>query len=101
MRRWLGVDVSVGYLPAVGVVSQAGQMPSSMTCVKWALRRLPLPYRWRCGCVEAGVADQVICEYLRVEEAALPGLYRLAEAKLLPLNGTSGAAASRRLDLAP
>jgi len=45
---------------------------------------------------EAGVADQVICEYLRVEEAALPGLYRLAEAKLVAAQRTSGAAASRR-----
>jgi len=50
---------------------------------EWALRRLPLPYSLALRLREAGVADQVICEYLRIEVAALPGLYRLAEAKLV------------------
>jgi hypothetical protein len=34
---------------------------------------------------DAGVAAEVICEYVGVEEASLEGVYRIAEAKLLAL----------------
>ncbi len=48
-----------------------------------ALRRLPLPYSLALRLRDAGVAADVICQYLNVEQAALDGLYRIAEAKLL------------------
>jgi hypothetical protein len=48
-----------------------------------ALRRLPLPYSLTLRLRDAGVAADVICQYVNVERAALDGLYRIAEAKLL------------------
>ena len=48
-----------------------------------ALRRLPLPYSLALRLRDAGVAADVICQYVNVELAALYGLYRMAEAKLL------------------
>jgi hypothetical protein len=48
-----------------------------------ALRRLPLPYSLALRLRDAGVAADVICQYVNVEQAALDGLYRMADAKLL------------------
>jgi hypothetical protein len=48
-----------------------------------ALRRLPLPYSLALRLRDAGVVAGVICQYLGVEEAALDGVYRMAEAKLV------------------
>jgi hypothetical protein len=48
-----------------------------------ALRRLPLPYSLALRLREAGVAADVICQYVNVNLAALDGLYRMAEAKLV------------------
>jgi hypothetical protein len=48
-----------------------------------ALRRLPLPYSLALRLREAGVAAEVICQYVNVSQAALDGLYRMAEAKLV------------------
>ena len=48
-----------------------------------ALRRLPLPYSLALRLRDASVATDVICQYVNVEQAALDGLYRIAEAKLL------------------
>jgi len=47
-----------------------------------ALRKLPLPYSLALRLRDAGVAPEVVCEYVGVEEAALDGVYRIAEAKL-------------------
>jgi hypothetical protein len=47
-----------------------------------ALRKLPLPYSLALRLRDAGVAPEVICEYVGIEEAALQGVYRIAEAKL-------------------
>jgi len=47
------------------------------------LRKLPLPYSLALRLRDAGVSPDAICEYVGVEEAALSGLYRIAEAKLL------------------
>jgi len=47
-----------------------------------ALRRLPLPYSLALRLRDAGVAADVISQYVNVEPAALPGVYRIAEAKL-------------------
>ena len=48
-----------------------------------ALRRLPLPYSLALRLRDAGIAADVICQYVNVELAALDGLYRMAEAKFL------------------
>jgi hypothetical protein len=50
-----------------------------------ALRKLPLPYSLALRLRDAGVAPDVICEYVDVEEVCLENLYRLAEAKLTAL----------------
>jgi hypothetical protein len=47
-----------------------------------ALRKLPLPYSLALRLRDAGVAPEVVCEYLDVELDALEGIYRMAEAKL-------------------
>lgn len=48
-----------------------------------ALRKLPLPYSLALRLRDAGVAPEVVSEYVGVEEAALDGVYRIAEAKLM------------------
>jgi hypothetical protein len=50
-----------------------------------ALRRLPLPYSLALRLRDAGVAREVICEYVGVEAASLDGVYRIAEEKLIAL----------------
>ncbi len=50
-----------------------------------ALRKLPLPYSLALRLRDAGVARELICEYVGVEDASLDGVYRLAEAKLIAL----------------
>jgi hypothetical protein len=47
-----------------------------------ALRKLPLPYSLALRLRDAGVAPDVVCEYLAINEASLDGFYRIAEAKL-------------------
>jgi hypothetical protein len=48
-----------------------------------ALRRLPLPYSLALRLRDGGVAAKVICLYVDVDQAAMDGLYRIAEAKLV------------------
>ena len=48
-----------------------------------ALRRLPLPYSLALRLRDAGVAADVICQYVNVERAVLDGVYRIAEAKFV------------------
>lgn len=55
-----------------------------------ALRKLPLPYSLALRLRDAGVAPEVVCEYVGVDEAALPGIYRLAEQKLADLQAAFG-----------
>lgn len=50
-----------------------------------ALRRLPLPYSLALRLRDAGVAPDVICEYVGVEDSSLDSFYRIAEAKLAAL----------------
>ena len=57
-------------------------MDDDATAYEAALRRLPLPYSLALRLRGAGVAPEVVCEYLGVEASALPALYRLAEEKL-------------------
>ena len=47
-----------------------------------ALRVLPLPYSLALRLRDAGVAPDVVCEYLSIDESALDGFYRIAEQKL-------------------
>jgi hypothetical protein len=44
---------------------------------------LPLPYLLALRLRDAGVAAEVICEYVNIEGSAPEGFYRIAEAKLL------------------
>lgn len=62
---------------------QAGQVVDEPSEREQALRKLPLPYSLALRLRHAGVAPEVICEYLGIEEAAIRGVYRIAEAKLL------------------
>ena len=61
----------------------AAQMADELSEREQALRRLPLPYALALRLRDAGVAAGVICQYINVEQAALDGLYRIAEAKLV------------------
>lgn len=62
---------------------QAGQVADEPNEREQALRKLPLPYSLALRLRDAGVAPEVICEYVGIEEAAMQGVYRVAEAKLL------------------
>ena len=59
------------------------QMADELREREQALRRLPLPYSLALRLRDAGVAADVICQYVDVDRAALDGLYRIAEAKLV------------------
>jgi hypothetical protein len=59
------------------------QVTDELSAREQALRRLPLPYSLALRLRDAGVAADVICQYVNVEQAALTGLYRIGEAKLL------------------
>jgi hypothetical protein len=54
-----------------------------------ALRRRPLPDSLAFRLRDAGVAADVISQYVNVEQAALDGIYRIAEAKLLAAQKTT------------
>ena len=57
-------------------------MADELTSHESALRKLPLPYSLALRLREAGFAPEVVSEYVGVEEDALDGVYRIAEAKL-------------------
>jgi hypothetical protein len=61
----------------------AAQMADELSQRERALRRLPLPYSLALRLRDAGVDVDMICQYVNVEQAALDGLYRMAEAKLV------------------
>jgi hypothetical protein len=61
----------------------SAQMTDELSQREQALRSLPLPYSLALRLRDAGVAEEVICQYVNVEQAALDGLYRIGEAKLL------------------
>ena len=67
----------------------AAQMADELSEREQALRRLPLPYSLALRLRDAGVAADVICQYVNVEQAALDGVYRIAEAKLLAARKTT------------
>ncbi len=51
------------------------------SAIERALRKLPLPYSLALRLRDAGVAPEVVSEYIGVEVDALDGIYRMAEAK--------------------
>jgi hypothetical protein len=57
-------------------------MTEELSAREQALRKLPLPYSLALRLRDAGVAPEVVCEYVNIEKASLEGIYRLAEAKL-------------------
>jgi hypothetical protein len=61
----------------------AGQMTDELCARERALRKLPLPYSLALRLRDAGVAAELVCEYVGVEEVGLDGFYRVAEAKLV------------------
>ena len=63
-------------------------MADELTQRERALRRLPLPYSLALRLRDAGVAADVICLYVDVEQAGIDGFYRIAEAKLLAVQKT-------------
>jgi hypothetical protein len=62
-------------------------VPDELTSHESALRKLPLPYSLALRLRDAGVAPEVVSEYVGVDEAALDGVYRIAEAKLSAAEG--------------
>ena len=58
-------------------------MADELSAREQALRKLPLPYSLALRLRDAGVAADVVCQYVDVEQPALDGLYRIAESKLL------------------
>jgi hypothetical protein len=58
-------------------------MADAVSARERALRSLPLPYSLGLRLRRAGVATEVICEYLALDQASLNGFFRIAEAKLL------------------
>ena len=72
----------VDYLLGGGVAVTLVQMGDELCAREWALRKLPLPYSLALRLRDAGVAAELVCEYVGVEEAGLEGFLRVAEAKL-------------------
>ena len=75
------------------------RMASEFSARDQALRKLQLPYALALRLRDAGVAPEVDCEYLDVEQDCLAGIYRMAEAKLRCSSGqwVTGAEGQRRL----
>ncbi|HEX2285078.1 MAG TPA: hypothetical protein VHI10_09690 [Mycobacterium sp.] len=65
-------------------------MADELTSREQALRVLPLPYSLALRLRDAGVAREVVCDYVDVEEPSLDGFYRIAEAKLVAIQEQRG-----------
>ena len=79
--------------------SHADQVADDLSEREVALRRLPVPYSLALRLREAGVAREVICEYVGVEDASLDGFYRIAEEKLIALQEREVPAAAAARDV--
>ena len=62
--------------------AHADEVSDELSSHERALRKLPLPYSLALRLRDEGVAPEVVSEYVGVDEAALDGVYRIAEAKL-------------------
>jgi hypothetical protein len=60
----------------------ADEVADELSSHERALRKLPLPYSLALRLRDAGVPPELVSEYVGVDEAALDGVYRIAEAKL-------------------
>jgi hypothetical protein len=69
--------------PVQVVRVQPDDVADELSAHESALRKLPLPYSLALRLRDAGVAPEIVSEYVGVDEAALEGVYRIAEAKLL------------------
>ena len=58
-------------------------MADDLTTRERALRTIPLPYSLALRLRDAGVAPDVVSEYIDVDECGLDSLYRVAEAKFV------------------
>jgi hypothetical protein len=65
-------------------------MADGLSLRELALRKLPLPYSLALRLRDAEVAAEVVCQYVDVEQTALHGFYRIAEAKLVAAQNTIG-----------
>jgi hypothetical protein len=66
----------------------SAEMIDELSQREQALRRLPLPYSLALRLRDAGVAAEVICQYVDIEQDGIDGFYRIAEAKLLAVQET-------------
>lgn len=73
--------------PTTSGRAHADWVADELTPHESALRKLPLPYSLALRLREAGVAPEVVSEYVGVDEQALDGVYRIAEAKLSAAEG--------------
>jgi hypothetical protein len=62
-------------------------MSGNLSAREQALRKLPVAYSLALRLRDAGVAREVIGEYVGVAEAPLKGLYQIAEAKFVAALG--------------
>jgi hypothetical protein len=70
-------------------------MAEELSSRERALRKLPLPYSLALRLRDAGVAPELISEYVDVDVASLQGIYRIAEAKLLAAQQAQDASGCR------
>jgi hypothetical protein len=75
------IEYAATHLVALGC-GHADEVADELSSHENALRKLPLPYSLALRLRDAGVAPEVVSEYVGVDEAALDGVYRIAEAKL-------------------
>jgi hypothetical protein len=68
----------------------ADEVAEELSAHEGALRKLPLPYSLALRLRDAGVAPEVVSEYVGVDEDALDGVYRIAEAKLRSAREATG-----------
>ncbi len=80
-RRSRKIEYGATHRVTAGPV-QADEVADELSSHEIALRKLPLPYSLALRLRDAGVAPDVVSEYVGVDEAALDGVYRIAEAKL-------------------
>jgi hypothetical protein len=89
VSRRCGIDVFEYWLthPALTLRVHSGYVADQLSAHESALRKLPLPYSLALRLRDAGVAPEIVSEYIGVDEAALDGVYRIAEAKLMSARG--------------
>ena len=80
--------------------AHAGEVADELTSHESALRKLPLPYSLALRLRDAGVAPEVISEYVGVDEIALDGVYLDLAPVALDAGADTAAAAAALFALA-